>query len=571
MWITVLERKLARELLQLQGQIFTIALVVASGLMSFVALRGTYESLESSRSRYYDNRRFADVFASATRVPLALARRVEALPGVAVVETRVADEITLPIEQLARPAYGRLLSLPSGGEPATNAPHLRRGRWPERAASEEVAVLESFADAHGLEPGDRLDAVIAGRLRTLRITGVVLSPEFVFAIRPGALTHDPKRYAVLWMERGAAAAALDLEGAFNELSVRLEPGASEGAVRASIDRLLAPHGGYGSFGRKDQISHRILTQELGQLETLATMVPLIFLAVTVFLVNLVLGRLVRMQRPEIATLKAIGYSNRTIAAHYASLVAVVIAPGAALGLLGGRVLGVQILGLYDGAFRFPELEFRVSISIVVVGLVTSTVAALVGALGAVWSTVQLPPAEAMRPPAPASYRQSRLDRWRVSALVSQSGRMVLREIQRKPLRTAFSALGIAGAAALLILGRFAWDSLLHYFDETFLREQRQDLQVAFSRPLPPRAVTELAALPGVRRAEGLRAVAARVQHQHRWRESVVLGVAPDATLRRLVSKSGAVSPLPRDGVVVSGALAEVLGMEIGDRPEVLLR
>jgi putative ABC transport system permease protein len=569
MWITALERKLTRELRQLQGQIFTIALVVASGIMSFVALRGTYESLEASRSRYYDSRRFADVFANATHAPAALARRVEALPGVSVVATRVTDEITLPIEQLARQAYGRLLSLPIGGEPATNAPHLRRGRWPEGA--EEVAVLESFADAHGLEPGDRLDAVIAGRLRTLRIVGVALSPEFVFAIRPGALTHDPKRYAVLWMERGEAAAALGLQGAFNELSVRLEPGGSEDAVRASIDRLLAPHGGSGSFGRKDQISHRILSQELGQLQTLATMVPLIFLAVTVFLVNLVLGRLVRMQRPEIATLKAIGYSNRTIAAHYASLVAVVIAPGAALGLLGGRVLGARILALYERAFRFPELEFRISASVIAIGLVASTVAALVGALGALWSTVQLPPAEAMRPPAPASYRQSRLDRWRVSELVSQSGRMVLREIQRRPLRTAFSSLGIAGAAALLILGRFAWDSLLHYFDATFLREQRQDLQVAFSRPLSPRAVTELGALPGVRRAEGLRAVAARVQHQHRWRESVLLGVATDATLRRLVSKDGAVSALPRDGVVVSVALAEVLGLDVGDRPELSLR
>jgi putative ABC transport system permease protein len=571
MWITALERKLARELLQLKGQIFTIALVVASGITSFAALRGTYESLETSRSRYYDDRHFADVFVLAKRAPAAVARRVEALAGVAVVETRVTGEITLPMEGLPRPAYGRLLSVPNGREPATNAPHLRLGRWPERGASDEVAVLESFAEAHGLVPGDALDAVIEGRLRKLRITGIALSPEFVFAIRPGALAHDPKRYAVLWMELGAAASALGLEGAFNELSARLEPGASEPEVRAGIDLLLAPHGGSGSFGRKDQTSHRILSQELAQLETLATMVPLIFLAVTVFLVNLVLGRLVRLQRSEIATLKAIGYPNGSIVAHYCSLVAVVVAPGGALGLLGGYLLGMSVLALYERAFRFPTLEFHLSAAVVAVGLLASAGAALAGALGAVWSAVRLPPAVAMRPPAPASYRQSRLDRWRVSALLGQSGRMVLREIRRRPLRTALSALGIAGAAALLILGRFAWDSLLHYFDETFLREQRQDLQVVFARPLSPRAVGELEAWPGVRRAEGIRAVAVRARHQHRARESAMLGLARDSTLRRLVSKSGAVLPAPRDGVVLSGALADVLALRIGDRPELFLR
>jgi len=571
MRFTVLERKLMRELLQLKGQILTIALVVASGITSFVALRGTYDSLDASRIRYYDDRRFADVFASAKRIPAFVARRVEELPGVAVVETRVTGEVTLPIEGLARPAYGRLLSLPSRREPATNAPHLRSGRWPERGALDEVAVLESFAEAHGLRPGDRLEAVIEGRLRTLRVTGIALSPEFVFAIRPGALAHDAKRYAVLWMERSAAASAFGFQTASNELSLRLEPGASEAEVRAALDRMLAPYGGVGAFGRKEQPSHRILSQEIAQLQTLATMVPLIFLAVTVFLVNLVLSRLVRLQRSEIATLKAIGYTSRSIVVHYCWLVAVVVAPGAALGLLGGNLLGSRVLGLYERAFRFPTLQFDMSWGLLAIGVLASTGAALAGALGAVWSAVQLPPAVAMRPPAPVAYRQSRLDRWRVSALLSQSGRMVLREVQRRPLRTAFSALAMAGAVALLILGRFAWDSLLHYFDETFLREQRQDLQVVCSRPLSPRAVGELAAWPGVRRAEAMRVIAVRARHEHRSRESVLLAMAPDATLRRLVSQGGTIVPPPEGGVVVSAALAEVLGLGVGERLELWIR
>jgi len=160
---TALSRKRLRELGQLRGQVATIALVVASGLVTFVSMRGTYESIEHACAGYYEHSRFADLFARAKRVPESVARQIEALPGVARLETRVVEEITLPIEGMARPAYGQILSLPDGREPATNVPYLRHGRWPEGGREDEVVVLESFAQAHGLRAGDTLPAVLNGK------------------------------------------------------------------------------------------------------------------------------------------------------------------------------------------------------------------------------------------------------------------------------------------------------------------------------------------------------------------------------------------------------------------------
>src|SRR5215471_18120608 len=275
MQMPALNRKLYREVARLKGQIATIALVLAGGITCFIALRGTFQSLEWSREAYYDRYRFAHVFARLERAPESLVRRIEELPGVALVQTRVVDEVSLPIEGMSRAAYAELMSLPASGQPATNALSLRSGRFPEYGRDDEVVVVESFAAAHGLRPGDRLPAVINGKLRKLRIVGTALSPEFVYTIRPGALADDPKRYAVLWMERTALASALDLEGAFNEVSFALQDGASVPAALAAIDRVLAPYGGDGAYGRKDQLSHRILAQELSQLRALAGMVPLV--------------------------------------------------------------------------------------------------------------------------------------------------------------------------------------------------------------------------------------------------------------------------------------------------------
>jgi len=556
---------------RLKGQIASIALVLASGIVCFISLRGTYASLADSQLAYYDRYLFAHVFAHAERAPETLARRIEAIPGVETLQTRVAEDVTLPIEGMPRPAYGRMLSLPAGRAPATNALYLKKGRFPEANKDDEVVLLDSFAEAHGLEPGHRVPVVVNGKKRSFSIVGIAMSPEFVYSIRPGAMVDDPKRHAVLWMERTALASAFQLGGAFNDVTLRLTPGASEKAVRLALDRLLAPYGGDGAIARKDQISHRIVSQELDQLRMLSTMVPAVFLGVTAFLVNLVLGRLIRLQRPEIATLKAVGYSDLEVGRHYLGLVTVVMVPGAVLGLALGIWLGHIVLALYARSFRFPELTFRLTPEVVSAAVLVSLVAALAGALGAVRAAVRLPPAEAMQPPAPARYRRSLLERLGLGAVVGTTGMMLIREIARRPVRTLGSSLGIAGAISLMILGHFGMDSLLSYFENTYQREQRQDMAVVFARPVSPRVVGELRRMPGVVTAEGLRAVAVRVTYEHRVRDSVLMGIGTESTLRRLIGRDGGEIDVPADGIVMTKTLGDVLALKLGDRPEILVR
>jgi putative ABC transport system permease protein len=571
MWISALDRKLLREIGRLKGQIATIAIVLAGGIICFISMRGTVSSLEWSRDAYYDRYRFAHIFARAERAPESTARRIEALPGVEVVETRISEEIALPIEGMERAAYARLLSLPRSGQPATNALHLKGGRLPEVGHDDEVIALESFANAHGLQPGHLLPAVINGKLRQLRVVGLALSPEFVYAIRPGALADDPKRYAVLWMQRSALESAFQLDGSYNDLTLRLQPGASESATLEAVDTILAPYGGSGAVGRKNQVSDRILTGELGQLGTLAGMIPIVFLGVAAFLINMVLGRLISLQRTEIAALKAVGYTNWEVGRHYLGLVAVVMLPGGLLGVAGGLALGRVVLGFYGAIFRFPDLTFRLSPSLIASAIVASTIAAVLGALFAVRSAVRLPPAEAMRAPAPARYRRGFLERLGLSSVLGSSAIMVIREIERRPLRTALSALGLAGTVALIILGHFGSDSLNNYLEAMYRREQRQDLTVTFARPAPPSVVGELARMPGVIHAEGLRAVPIRVRHGHRTRDSVLLGLPPAATLRRLVARNGHEVSIPKGTVLLAKKLGEVLDVQVGDRPEVEVR
>ncbi|MCH9688394.1 MAG: ABC transporter permease, partial [Deltaproteobacteria bacterium] len=571
--MSALSRKLLRDLARLQGQVITIALVVACGIASFVTMRSTYDSLISSRDSYYEAQRFADVFARLERAPSPVAQRLEAIEGVTQIHTRVVESAMVPMPDMPRPATATVVSLPPSGHAPLNGVHLKEGRRVDPDRTDEVILLEAFAEAHGVRPGDRIPAVINGTLRELRVVGIGMSPEFVLTIPAGAMTFDPKQVAVLWMSRDVVEAAFQMDGGFNDVVMRLQPGTDQAAVLEAVDAVLDPYGGLGATARAKQSSHYLLTGEIQQLESMATVVPFIFLFVAAFLLNVVLSRLVTLQRPQIATLKALGYRDRDVGMHYLQLVSVIVVLGAALGTAVGAYLGEAMLGMYTGEyFRFPDPEYRLRLGVAMTGIVVSLGAGVAGALAAVRRVSRLPPAEAMRAPVPVGYRKSLLERLGLLQWLGPASRMVLRELQRRPVRLLLSAVGIAMAIGIVVVSRFMYDAMNHMMEVQIHRAMREDINVVLAKPLPQRAVGELEHLPGVFRAEGLRMAAVRFHAGHRWRDAALLGYPRGGQLRRLVARDGQPHPVPRDGrLLLTDKLGELLGVQPGDTVDVELR
>jgi putative ABC transport system permease protein len=562
--VRALDRKLWRDLRRMSGQALTIALVVACGVASYVTLRSAYASLLSARDTYYVSQRFADLWVHVKRAPESLLGRIEAIPGVATAETRLVETVMVPIEGLSETATARLVSLPETGEPRLNAPFLRTGRFAEPGRPDEAVVLESFALAHHLSPGSILPVVINGVERRVHVTGLAMSPEYVVALGNGEFAPDDQRFGVLWMNRAAIAPAFQLEGAFDDVTVTLQPGASSRGVADDLERLLAPYGSLGIVPRDRQLSNYFITGELQQLESYATIAPFIFLSVAAFLVNVVLSRLVHLQRSQIATLKALGYRKTEIGLHYLALVLVIVATGAAVGGLGGAYLGHGMLGLYARYYKFPSMPLTVDARIVATSVLVSVGTAVVGALVVVYRVARLPPAEAMQPEAPPTYRATLLERIGVGRLFSGSGRMVFRELVRRPGRLSLSCLGIAAGIAVVISGRFMSDALEVIIDLQFQGAQRDDVSVAFVRPVDGAAVRELGHLPGVLVAETQRTVPVRLRHGRLFHETAIIARETDADLGRVVEWPFAVAKLPSSGLLLTDVLARKLGITAGD-------
>jgi putative ABC transport system permease protein len=565
--LSALDRKLLRDLWQMRGQAVAIALVISSGVAMFVMYHSTFDSLSRTQQAYYQRHRFADVFASLKRAPSRLEERLREIPGVQVAAIRVVADVSLDVPGLPEPATGRLISVPGRGRPALNGVELRRGRWLDPARPDEVVASEAFAIANRLQPGSQVAAVINGRKRRLTVVGFGLSPEYVYSLRPGELIPDDRRFGILWMERRALASAFEMEGGFNDVALRLMPGASEAEVLARLDRLLEPWGGLGAIPRALQISHWSLNNELRQLRSFGVLVPMIFLAVAAFLLNVALTRALALQRTQIAALKALGYRNRELAWHYLKWALAIAGCGVLLGIGVGVWLGSMLIDVYNFFFRFPTLDYQLSGRVALAALSVAFGAAGLGAGVAVRRAIAVPPAEAMRPEPPARYRPSFAER-ALRGRLTHIARMILRNIERQPVRAAASVLGIGFATAILAVGFFFIEALDVIVAMQFEVVQRQDVTVSFFEPASAGALHELAALPGVLHVEPLRSVPARVRFGHRERRLAITGLPASPTLVRIVDRSGRVAALPAEGLVVSQTLANILGLRRGD--EVLL-
>ncbi len=559
-----LDRMLVRDLWHLRGPLAAITVVVACGVATVVTTFTAYQSLVLSQAAYYDQYRFADVFASLKRAPEAAARQLERIPGVAAVETRIVFEVTADVAGLAEPATLRLVSIPDRAPQRLNALHVRSGRLPEPGRRNEAVVSEAFASANGLKPGDTVGAILNGRWERLHIVGVALSPEYVYEVRAGDILPDNRRFGVVWMSREAMAPAFDMDGAFNDVVLALARGAREGDVIAGVDRVLAPWGGLGAVPAADQVSNRFLTDEIAENRGTGTVVPFIFLGVSAFLLNLVLSRLVSTQREQIGVLKAFGYSSAALGGHYMKLALAGVLAGSALGVVAGVRLGVAVNAIYEQYFRFPIMRYEANATVIAAAVGLTLAAAAVGALGAVRRAVRLPPAEAMRPEVPPRFTPGLLDRLGLARHLATPGRIILRNLERRPGRAFLSAFGIALAFAILVLGGFLRDAVDWLVDLQFREIQREDMTILFQQPRPRETRFEIARLPGVRRAEPFRAVPARLRFEHRNRRVAILGLDRDAELHRLLDRDLARVPLPPDGLLLTAGLADVLGVRPGD-------
>jgi putative ABC transport system permease protein len=563
-WLSCLDRKLVRDLIRLGSQVLAIALVIGCGVGQFITNRMSYDALRVTQSVYYDQSRFADIFVSLKRAPLSVADQIRGIPGIETVSPRIVMNLALDVPGLGEPATAQVVSVPESRQPPLNRLYIRRGRYIEPGKRDEVLASEAFVEANKLTVGSTVGAVINGRWTMLRIVGVALSPEYVYEIQPGGLFPDNRRFGVFWMGNDSLAAAFDLEGAFNDASIKLIRGQAEAPVISGIDRILQPYGGLGAYSRSEQVSNRFLSDEIRQNQIFGTVIPGIFMAVAAFLISTTSTRLVRLEREQIAILKAFGFTNNSIALHYMKFCVLVVSLGSVIGGLFGAWWASYVARIYGQFYRFPALDFHVRANTVILVVLVALITAVAGSLSAARRAAALPPAEAMRPEAPATFRRGLIEKSGLAPLFPITFRIVVRNLARQPVRALLSALGIAFATAILLVGHYSRDAVWYMAETQFQHVQRDDATLLFKDPRPASINLDISRLSPILKSEPFRLVSIRIRHAQHSRRLALTGLTPGGELRRLVGRDLLTVPVPERGVVITKKLGEILETKPGD-------
>ena len=560
-----LDRKLWRDLWHMKGQVFAITLVIMSGVATFVMFITTMDSLEYTRTKFYRDYNFADAFVHLRRAPESLIEKIKDIEGIRQAETRVVAQVKLDISGFNEPVNARVISIPDGGTPLLNGIYIRRGSLPDPAKDNEVVISENFAQAHNLNIGDQFAAIISGKWKKMTICGIALSPEFVLMMKPEAMSPDFKRYGVLWMNRKALSEAYDIDGAFNSVVLTLQPQARLSDVLRAIDNVVGKYGGFGAYGRKDQISHRLLSEEFKQLKTSSKIFPSIFIFVSAFLLNVVMSRTINTQREQIAALKAFGFGNYDIGVHYAKLVVLIITAGLISGIGCGIWFGHILGDIYMAVYRFPYLVYILKPWVIIAAVFVSVFSALAGTLHTLWRAAKQPPAEAMRPEPPAQFRVSLIEKIGLGRKITQPSKIIMRNIERKPIRTLLSIIGISLACGTMIASGFFKDAVDYMIKVQFVLSQKEDMSVSFFDLTSRRAIYELQQIDGVQYVETYRIVPVKFINGHRSYKTVIKGMDPDSRLQFLLDTNLNRVTLPSSGLMLTDHLAKILKVRPGDK------
>jgi putative ABC transport system permease protein len=563
-----LDRKLLRDLVRMRLQAGAIALLIACGVSVAVMAFSAQEALIAAQGGYYARTRFADVFATAKRAPLAVADALQAIDGVAAVDARAMKGGLMQAPGLVRPASATLIALPDDDRRALNRLVLIQGRMPDPDRTDEAVALKTFLDAAHVRLGERLTMVIDGRQMSFAIVGSVLSPEFVYVPGPGSMMPDDAHQGVFWAPRLTVGKATGLDGAFSMVSLKLAPGAAEPAVLAAVDRALAPYGGTPSVGRADQISNKFQDDRIARFGVIAWVIPPVFLAVAAGLVHMVLGRMVEAERDQIGLLKAFGYRNGEVGALYLKMAALIGLIGAGAGGALGGWMGGAVTRMLAQYMRFPRLDLRFSWTAFAVAAGFSVAAAVAGSLLAVRRAARLSPAVAMQPPAPTVFRKGLAERQAVWGLLDQPTRMIVRNLERFPARAALTLAGLGVSLSLLVGSQFMFGSLDAIVDQAYFKARHWSDVIGFAENRDARPVVEARRLPGVIAAEPMRVAAIRIRAHGHEQKAAITGLDPDARLARALDAADRPIPLKGRGLVLSTSLALRLGVRPGDVVEI---
>ncbi|HEX3029718.1 MAG TPA: FtsX-like permease family protein [Clostridia bacterium] len=560
-----LNRMLLREIIKNKGQFIAAAAVVFVGIALFAGSYMSYKNLGNSMNYYYKTYNFLDYYAEAQKISPQAVKQVENLKGVKNAIGRISQEVGADMGNDKRVML-RLVSLPDDKQPDINKVLLVSGDYLSAKTNNVCLLNKIFANYYKLKKGDSIKTVINKKIFEFKISGIVESPEFIYAIKsPASVLPSEDDYGIIFIKESVARNIFGYGDSCNQLHVLFEPGVKRAPIIDKIEKILKPYGFYGGVERKDQLSNMMLADDVGMLEEVGYMFPVMFLTVAAMIIYVMQRRIINTQRTLIGVMKAFGYTNGRILRYYLKQSLLIALSGAIPAIFVGYYLSIAITTVYSKMVRIQVIKINMYWNVLFIGLGLSVMFCILAGYISAKRILKIEPAQAMRSETPVSGKNIFVERIHILwNNLSFGWKMSIRNIFRAPSRTMFTMLGFVATIMLFMLPVFLFDSINGIIDKQFDVYQRQDYTLAFSKPTPYHDVKELEGVKGIRESVPIIELPIKVSSGLKSQEIKMVGFEEGKFSYKILNNKQKVVKLPQKGVLLSKVIADRLRVKPGD-------
>lgn len=428
-------------------------------------------------------------------------------------------------------------------------------------------------DGSYLDPDDRRQVLVEAHMATdfeltvgdmftiagtdVEVAGIVVSPEYLWPARDNqSLFTPPKSFGVVFVHEevleGLNSATLE-----RQVLVHYEANVVTEDVDDAVISAANAAGAVSTQILAKQPSNESINLEITGLRTMAVAFPLLFLVAAGMAIYVVITRMVYSQRGVIGTLRATGFSSRTLAAHYRSYGLGVGIIGAVIGAAFGSLMGRGLTAIYVQVFGIPDLVAGLHIPTVVLALAFGAIAGTLAAVAPARTVSRMAPAEAMRGDAPASGGKMSIFERVIPPLrhTPVRWRMTFRGIGRSKRRSFTMVMGVVLAMTLVLAAWGMLDTMLLSMDRHFTEVAVEDATVVMNTAVGEEQVSTIEAVGGVKLAESVLGMSVTIRNGGESYTTLIEGYNDPTAVH------GFPGSLPATGVLLGQALQETLGIE----------
>lgn len=545
-----------------KGSFLGAAFIIAIGIFIYAAMADTLRNLKDQVEAYYSVSAMADVFAEVAGISETELKKLEDIPGIEKASGKMAEDVRLLADGQKELVTVHLLSYDR--EDALNRLSLSS----PLTGRDQLFLGGRMSEVYGYKKGQPLTLLSNGKGASFTFLGSCGGPDYIYSIPPGgAMIPDGRVYDIACIDKKRMEELTGRKDRLNELGFTLSPGYSYEDVRDPLTKRLKDCGLISLSSREKQLSFNMVDGEMKELTSMGTFLPVMFMAISVFMLYVVQKKMIDRDQSLIGTMKAFGMKDGELLGAYLLEGALVGLFGAVLGELLAMPFGRYMFHMYVDFFNLPDTVYHNYLDSRLIGLVISVGTGILAAFMGVRDILSITPAQAMRARAP-SVRELPIPAFILKRMGSLE-RMGCRTVARHPFRGALIVLAVCFPFSMSSVMLSFSGAANQMFLSQFEKIQVYDLQLSLDRHVSPiRAAQGGVELDGVKEAEAVCTQSAELKSQNHSEFVMIYGLNRGSALWKIMDLHSIFYEPPKQALILNKRTADKLHVKQGDTVQI---